>query len=208
MIIYVKKNKKFLSILFYLFSMVAPQKLHANDEVNIANKKEKISSSEDTLVVKGTYRPGEITEGSDSYTTSSASTSTKMDLSFRDTPQSTTVITRKRMDDLSIKNIVDVVKNTPGLYVSTANGAGRPGFMSRGFDANVMYEGFSTPWSSFVPSSQANTAIFDRIEITRGATSLVQGAGNPSAAINMIYKRPTYDSQAIASMGVGRWNNL
>lgn len=42
---------------------------------------------------------GEITEGSESYTTGSMKTATKLPLTLRETPQAVTVITRQRMDD-------------------------------------------------------------------------------------------------------------
>ncbi|MEL8784291.1 TonB-dependent receptor plug domain-containing protein, partial [Escherichia coli] len=91
-----------------------------------AVSKDKNISPEETLIVHGTAVSESTTEGTDSYTTQSANTASKMNLSFRDTPQSTTVITRRRMDDVAAKNIIDVVKTAPGLYVSTAEGSGRP----------------------------------------------------------------------------------
>lgn len=147
------------------------------------------------------------TEGTGSYTTPVASTATRMALTLRETPQSTTVITRQRMDDQAMTSIVDVVNNTPGLFVSSADGVGRPNFTARGFSANVMYEGFTSVWNSFLPSSQANLALFDRVEVVRGATGLAQGAGNPSAAINMVHKRPTREFQGSATLSAGRWDD-
>jgi outer membrane receptor for ferric coprogen and ferric-rhodotorulic acid len=147
------------------------------------------------------------TEGSGSYTAPATSTATKMALTLRETPQSATVITRQRMDDQAMTSIVDVVNNTPGLFVSSSDGVGRPNFTARGFNANVMYEGFTSAWSSFLPSSQANLALFDRVEVVRGATGLAQGAGSPSAAINMVHKRPTRAFQASATVSAGSWDD-
>jgi outer membrane receptor for ferric coprogen and ferric-rhodotorulic acid len=147
------------------------------------------------------------TEGSGSYTTRAASTAAKLPLSLRETPQSATVITRQRMDDQAMASIVDVVKGTPGLFLSNADGVGRPNITARGFSANVMYEGFTSAWSSFTPSSQANMALFDRVEVVRGATGLAQGAGNPSAAINMVHKRPTHAFQGSVSASAGSWDD-
>ena len=36
-----------------------------------------------------------------------------------------------------------------------------------------------------------DTAIYERIEIIRGSTGLTNGAGNPSASINYVRKKPT-----------------
>ncbi|MER0133281.1 hypothetical protein KD913_28615, partial [Klebsiella pneumoniae] len=68
-----------------------------------AVSKDKNISPEETLIVHGTAVSESTTEGTDSYTTQSANTASKMNLSFRDTPQSTTVITRRRMDDVAAK---------------------------------------------------------------------------------------------------------
>jgi len=43
--------------------------------------------------------------------------------------------------------------------------------------------------------SSADTAMYDRVEIVRGATGLMQGAGNPAAAINLVRKRPAMTPQ-------------
>ncbi|MDM0005756.1 TonB-dependent siderophore receptor [Variovorax sp. J22G73] len=147
------------------------------------------------------------TEGTQSYTTAATSTATKLDLSLRETPQSATVITRQRMDDQAMTSIVDVVRNTPGLFVSNSDGTGRPNFTARGFNANVMYEGFTSTWSSYIPTSQASLALFDRVEVVRGATGLAQGAGSPSAAINMVHKRPTREFQGSVSIDTGSWDD-
>lgn len=71
---------------------------------------------------------GSTTEGSRSYTTGAMSTATKLPMTMRETPQAVTVITRQRMDDQGMTSINDVVKATPGLFLSTASGSavGRP----------------------------------------------------------------------------------
>jgi len=161
----------------------------------------------DTVTVTADAARSATTEGSGSYTTPTVSTATRLELSLRETPQSATVVTRQRMDDQVMTSIVDVVRNTPGLVVSNSDGVGRPNFTARGFNANVMYEGFTSAWSSFIPASQANLALFDRIEVVRGATGLAQGAGSPSAAINMVHKRPTRDFQGSVTLSAGRWSD-
>lgn len=158
-----------------------------------------------TVTASGLTTP--VTEGSRSYTTGATSTATKMSLSIRETPQSVTVVTRQRIDDQAMTNIVDAVRYTPGLFASNTDGVGRPNITARGFSASVMYEGFTSAWSSFLPSSQANLALFDRIEVVRGATGLAQGAGNPSAAINMVHKRPTHELKGSLTASVGSWDD-
>lgn len=151
---------------------------------------------------------GETTEGTQSYTTGEMATATKLKLTPRETPQASTVITRQRMDDQAMTSVNDVVKNTPGLFLSQASGPGRQTYSSRGFDIdNMMFDGLPSAYSGYSNSVQPNLAMFDRVEVIRGATGLVTGAGNPSAAINFVRKRPTATPQVSITGAAGSWDD-
>ncbi|MBF8781579.1 TonB-dependent siderophore receptor [Pseudomonas fulva] len=148
-------------------------------------------------------------EGTGSYTTGSAQTATKLPLSLRETPQSVTVMTRQRLDDQDIDDINDVVQNTPGLTLRRT-GPNRSSYYARGFALdNIMYDGLPTSLDSSQVSQDllsADMAMYDRVEVVRGATGLTQGAGNPSAALNLIRKRPTHEFQATIEGSAGSWD--
>jgi outer membrane receptor for ferric coprogen and ferric-rhodotorulic acid len=151
---------------------------------------------------------GDTTEGTQSYTTGEMATATKLPLTLRETPQAVTVITRQRMDDQAMTSVNDVVKNTPGLFLSQASGPGRQTYSSRGFDIdNMMFDGLPSAYSGYSNSVQPNLAMFDRVEVVRGATGLVTGAGNPSAAINFVRKRPTATPQVSITGAAGSWDD-
>ncbi len=149
------------------------------------------------------------TEGTQSYTTGAMSTGTKLPLSIRETPQSVSVITRQRIEDQGMNDLNDVVKYTPGLTVNQY-GPARQNYTARGFDVdNIMYDGLPTSVSTYTQDviSAADLAMYDRVEIVRGATGLMQGAGNPAAAINLVRKRPTATPQASISASAGSWDS-
>lgn len=151
---------------------------------------------------------GSTTEGTTSYTTGPMSTATKLPLTMRETPQAVTVITRQRMDDQGMTSINDVVKNTPGLFLSTSDGPGRQKYSARGFDIdNLMYDGIPSGYQGWSVGVQPNLAMFDRVEIVRGATGLVTGAGNPSAAINLVRKRPLAEQKVTLTGAAGSWDD-
>ncbi|WP_449433639.1 TonB-dependent siderophore receptor [Pseudomonas putida] len=151
---------------------------------------------------------GSTTEDSGSYTTGAMSTATKLPLSLRETPQAVTVITRQRMDDQAMTSINDVVKATPGLFLDFSNGPGRQSYSARGFDIdNLMYDGIPSGYQGWVVGAQPNLAMFDRVEIVRGATGLVTGAGNPSAAINLVRKRPLAEQKVTLTGAAGSWDD-
>ena len=156
----------------------------------------------------GATQMSSTTEDTQSYTTGPMRTATKLSLTMRETPQAVTVITRQRMDDQNMTSINDVVKGTPGLFLSQASGPGRQTYSSRGFDIDtIMYDGLPSSYSPFSMAVQPNLAMFDRVEIVRGATGLVTGAGNPSAAINLVRKRPTADQRVTLTGAAGSWDD-
>lgn len=151
---------------------------------------------------------GSTTEGTNSYTTGEMSTATKLPLTLRETPQAVTVITRQRMDDQNMTSINDVVKYTPGLFLNYSNGPGRQAYTSRGFDIdNLMYDGIPSGYNGVSVGAQPNLAMFDRVEVVRGATGLVTGAGNPSAAINLVRKRPLAEQKVTLTGAAGSWDD-
>jgi outer membrane receptor for ferric coprogen and ferric-rhodotorulic acid len=156
----------------------------------------------------GATQMSSTTEDTQSYTTGPMQTATKLSLTMRETPQAVTVITRQRMDDQNMTSVNDVVRGTPGLFLSEASGPGRQTYKARGFDIdNIMYDGLPSSYSPFTLAVQPNLAMFDRVEIVRGATGLVTGAGNPSAAINMVRKRPTADQRVTLTGAAGSWDD-
>jgi outer membrane receptor for ferric coprogen and ferric-rhodotorulic acid len=171
------------------------------------------SSEEETVLptvsVTAAPEPSAITEGSGSYTTPQMGTATKLPLSIRETPQSVTVITRDRMDDQGMATLTDVLRYTPGINVGYGDGSGRPSFSARGFNIdNIMADGQPSHFENFWGHGVLpNMGMYDRVEVVRGATGLVTGSGNPSAAVNAVRKRPTITPQTYLTAQAGRWDN-
>ncbi len=148
----------------------------------------------------------EVTEHSGSYTTGAMASATKLALSPRETPQSVSVVTRQRMDDQAMTTLSDVVKYTPGLTL-TQWGAERPRFNSRGFSfENLMFDGVPVAYEEAALST-GSLAMYDRVEVVRGSTGLMEGAGLPSGSINLLRKRPGVEPQVTLSGGLGSWDN-
>ena len=149
-----------------------------------------------------------VTENSGSYTTGSMSTATKLPLSIRETPQSVSVITRQRIEDQGMNDLNDVVKYAPGLTLRKFGGD-RQEFLARGFTIdNLMYDGLPTSVSTFTLDTitGADLAMYDRVEVVRGATGLMTGAGSPSATLNLVRKRPTATPQVSVTTSAGSWD--
>lgn len=149
------------------------------------------------------------TEGTGTYTTGETAAATRLPLSLQETPQAVTVITRQRMDDQQLNSVQAVLDNTTGVS-SYQSDSERTSFYSRGFLINnVQYDGIPTVVGNIVNGSgigSLDTAFYDRVEVVRGASGLLTGTGNPSAAINLVRKRPTREFSASASVAAGSWD--
>lgn len=89
-------------------------------------------------------------------------------------------------------------------------GSERFNFYSRGYSVdNYQFDGIPTTLdiaSQVSAQSLADMSIYDRVEVLRGATGLMTGAGDPSATINMVRKRPTAEFKGHVSAGIGSWD--
>jgi outer membrane receptor for ferric coprogen and ferric-rhodotorulic acid len=147
------------------------------------------------------------TEGSRSYTARETAGATGLALSPRETPQSVSVITRQFMDDQGLQSLVDVLHTAPGVTVTQLDSE-RYSFYARGFAIeNIQYDGIPGSYQGS-GDSEMDPIFYDRIEVVRGATGLMSGAGQPSASINLVRKRAIHDTlTGELSASAGSWGN-
>ncbi|KIU65745.1 ferric-rhodotorulic acid transporter [Cronobacter malonaticus ENBT0334] len=165
-------------------------------------------AASDTIVVDAAADSGTPDESQD-YSVKTTTSGTKMLLVPRDIPQSVSVISQQRMQDQQLNTIEDVLENTTGVTASRID-TSRTNFFARGFYiSNFAYEDMPTfldnRWN--FGDTAGDTAIYDKIEIVRGAAGLMSGTGNPSAYVNMVRKHA--DSQMFkgnVSATYGSWD--
>ena len=151
------------------------------------------------IVVRGAYTVNERLD-----------TATGLGLTVQETPQSVAIITYQRIEDQALDSLTDVVNGAAGIS-SKAYDSSRNGFSSRGFDIdNYQLDGTPITWASGASAgeTQTDTALYERVEVVRGATGLLTGAGNPSASINLVRKHA--DSREFTgwtSFAASRWNH-
>ena len=166
------------------------------------------SNTQETIVVDGSAT---TTANNDqqAYTVKTTRAGTKMLLSQRDVPQSVSVVTQQRMQDQNLQSVGDVLKNTTGIS-ATEFDSERGSYYSRGFQiSSYTFDDIPTSVSDQWNFGDAgdDVAIYDRIEVVRGATGLMSGAGDPGASVNMVRKHA--DSREFTgnlTAGYGSWN--
>ncbi|MBC2405516.1 TonB-dependent siderophore receptor [Pseudomonas sp. WS 5106] len=195
-----------------LARLLANSGMHAERQSNggyilVANAEQSALQLGATQVT--TNQLGTVTEGTGSYTPGTIATATRLVLTPRETPQSISVVTRQAMDDFGLNSIDDVMRHTPGITVSTYDSE-RTNYYSRGFSINTFqYDGIPTLRDAQYSAGQTLTdmALYDRIEVLKGATGLLTGAGGVGGTLNLIRKKPTADFQGSIELGAGSWDN-
>ena len=141
---------------------------------------------------------------------SAMQTTTGMELSVRQTPQSVTVVSKPVLREQGITDMAGAMRSTTGINVLSETGRVR--FQSRGFYIDQIQEdGISStvPGSSGNPTrdpqSMTDLAVYEHIEVLRGPTGLTQANGEPGGTINAVRKKPTSQRQASVELQGNRW---
>lgn len=147
-------------------------------------------------------------EQTESYTVKRSTTATKLNSTLKETPQSISVITRQQLDDFRILSVNDALSYATGIKVEQFE-TDRTEYTARGLNiTSFQIDGLNSPISfSGTNYGDLDIAVYDRIEVLRGANGLLAGTGNPSATINFLRKRPTKDFQAKVDVSAGSWDN-
>ncbi|EAR7989957.1 ferric-rhodotorulic acid/ferric-coprogen receptor FhuE [Salmonella enterica] len=166
-------------------------------------------AAEDTVIVEGAMSADASNSEEQDYSVKTTAAGTKMPMTQRDIPQSVSIVSQQRMKDQQLQTLGEVMANTLGISGSQAD-SDRISYYSRGFEIdNYMVDGIPTYFESRwnLGDALTDTALYERVEVVRGANGLMTGTGNPSASINMIRKHATSrEFRGNVSTEYGSWN--
>ncbi len=195
-----KLSPLYLSI---ICAFAAVQHVSAQEQTTNSNtqnqQSEATQDNVEVIEVKGRYIEG--------YNAHQASGASRLDLAIVDIPQSVSVITSAQLQDFQLNDINSALDSATGINVERIE-TDRTYYTARGFDVtNFQIDGVGLPLTNGNNHADEDTAIYDRIEVIRGANGLMTGVGNPSATINFIRKRPTAQSNLNLRASYGSWDD-
>lgn len=133
------------------------------------------------------------------------SASTRLPLTSRETPQSVSTVDRQQIEQRSLTSVDTVLRSATGIHVSFYD-TQRPLYYSRGFQiTDFQVDGL--PTFSASTNQEFDTALYERIDIVRGANGILTGVGTPSATINLIRKRPQRSFGGSVALSAGSWDH-
>lgn len=143
-----------------------------------------------------------VTEGSGTYVARAVSIG-KMTLAPREIPQSVSVVTSDQIKDQNLSTIAEAVQTAAGVRADSYAGTER--ITVRGYSLSAQFDG--VPQANSLTYLHNDVALYDRIEILRGPSGLLQGSGSPAGSVNYVRKRPKDVAGVELAASVGSWNN-
>ncbi|MES2026189.1 MAG: TonB-dependent siderophore receptor [Pseudomonadota bacterium] len=143
------------------------------------------------------------------YVAKRSATGTKMDSSIIETPQSISVVTAQEMEVTKPQSLTDALAYTAGVFRSEGNDRTADRLYIRGFGADAI-EGslYRDGMKYMVNAFNGKQEVYglERIEVLKGAASVLYGSAAPGGIINTVTKRPTTETLREVNMEVGSYN--
>ena len=157
------------------------------------------------LVVSAPAAEETATDPVTGYVAKTTATGSKTDTPVAEVPQSVSVIGRDEMDDRGVTKVDEALRYVPGVFAQPFGPDSDTNWMFiRGFQATATgtyqdgLQNFSYGFGGFYTDSFN----IERIEVLRGASSVLYGGSNPGGLVNYVSKRPTGERLRYMELGI------
>ena len=143
-----------------------------------------------------------VVEGRDyGYKADSNSTAMRMEATQLETPGQVAVIGEQLIDEQRASTLGEVLKNDASVTAGSTS-TNRERFNLRGFEldsgSGYLRDG-TQHWSHY----RQPVELLERVEVLKGPAGLLYGESAPGGLVNMVSKKPTYDTQMSVSQDIG-----
>ena len=137
-----------------------------------------------------------------------AETATKSALPLIDIPATVTTIGRELIDVQLAVNLQDVLRNASGLNQAGSNFGIGDFLQSRGLPVSYGYDGLyggaGTGPDSYAPTRSLTNV--ERVEVLQGANATLYGPGSAGGIVNLIEKKPQFETAVNAELRAGSYD--
>ena len=144
-----------------------------------------------------------VTEQQSAY--SENKSALKMPLSWKETPQSVSVVTEQELEERGVLQLSDAVKHVPGIALTLGEGS-RDQFTIRGFEAmyDIYRDGLRDAGGNQGFRSMAN---IERVEVIKGVAGALYGRGSAGGLVNLVTKKADGQSVRDLTFSAGSFNH-
>ncbi|TBR56732.1 TonB-dependent siderophore receptor [Westiellopsis prolifica IICB1] len=120
------------------------------------------------------------------YSVQNAPSSTKIDASLRDIPQSIQVVPQQVLEDRQVTRLDEFTDNVSGIQRVFGFGT------ASGYNIRGLFSGYGSLRNGFIEGTQRDIANIERVEVLKGPSSVLYGGGNYtlSGIVNTVTKKP------------------
>ncbi|WP_439623690.1 TonB-dependent siderophore receptor [Shinella sp.] len=141
----------------------------------------------------------------DGYVARKTNTGSKTGTPLKDIPQSVSVVGRRQMDDQGAEKVDEALRYTAGVLAQPFGSDSDTNWLFiRGFQATQTgtYQDGLQNYSEGFGGFFIDSFNLERIEVLRGAASVLYGSSNPGGLVNYVSKRPTGTPQRRVETGI------
>jgi TonB-dependent siderophore receptor len=191
------------------------------DRVQLAQADQGTSSSSSNAGEKGAKRPESLVPKDDSinatqlqevvvtgtYKFLSVDTSgaTGLPLPIEKVPQSISLVDSDFIEAADLKSLGEIAEYTPGALNVGAPGNLGSAIKLRGFTPGRAIDGVDALQPAFL--YEPEYAIYDRLEVVKGPSSVIYGISNPGGLVNYVTKGATSETPTYVTVQAGLWDN-
>lgn len=141
------------------------------------------------------------------YRAKRAATATKTDTPLAETPQSVTVVTRERMEDLGATNTQDALNYAAGVRSDAYGVDSRTdSYLIRGSFPDEYRDGLRRQFNYYTSTARTDPYTLERIEVLRGPSAMLYGQGSTAGIVNFVTKRPQPEAHREVGVQLGSFN--
>ena len=145
------------------------------------------------VTVEGSRAADTATSPVKGYVPTRSATGSKTDTPLEEIPQSVSVIGREEMDDRGAQKVDEALRYTPGVFSQPfGRDSDTDWVFIRGFQATQsgVYQDGLQLYAYGFGGQFVDSYNLERIEVLRGASSVLYGGSNPGGLLNYVTKRP------------------
>lgn len=132
---------------------------------------------------------------------------TKSDMSLMETPAAVVIVDQELIEAQGTDNLQDLIHNISGVIQAGNNYGIGDNLMIRGLGANYTYDGMyggAGLGNTFNPTRSLTNV--DSVEVLKGPATGLYGMGSAGGVINLIEKKPQFESNHKFTAEIGQWD--
>lgn len=133
---------------------------------------------------------------------------TKSDMSLMETPAAVVIVDEDLINAQGVNNLQDLVRNISGVTQAGNNYGIGDNLVIRGLGANYTYDGMyggAGLGNTFNPTRSLSNV--ESVEVLKGPATGLYGMGSAGGVINLIEKKPEFESRHDIGIELGQWDS-